>query len=405
MRLPMNWKLFLSILKFDLGIQIRTKSFWVISMIPPVAMVLMFVLNFNSAPSNVVLVDNQTSLTQPIAATPTMNVIYGAGSDWKEKGYDAYVRLTPSGSDGILCEISSENVFSSANQISIMDNLVSKLAEKNLGITLSDAKALESGKVQMKMNVENARYRLSFIAPVAMCIVYLLVFQFAGSILKLTGREKSSKICEIFLSAMSPRVILAAKLVACLVAAFLQIAVWVLASVVLIFLLDAVSIINIDHEAIDSIRQAFAALPDGQLSEFICLYLLFLTGGFILYCAMYSVIGAISNENTNPQQFTSIVSLPLVIAFLCIIRTEGADTPLLDWLSYIPFTSPIASVIVAINSGLSLKLVVSALILYATAFLMYRWCCVLYAKGALASNTKVTFDMLFKWLTKRDNAE
>lgn len=396
----MNRKLFLSILKFELMVQTKTKSFWLVSLIPPVAMILMFIVNHNGGHIDSVLVDNQTSLVQPIKSTETMNVQYGANTEWREAGFDVYVRITQADNGNVLCRISSVNVFQPGNQIAIKDNLETKLAENHLGINLSKIKAQESHKVKIEMHIENPRYKLLAFSMAAVFLIYLIILQFASSILRLTGREKVNKISEILLSAMPSRIIMAGKLVACLLAAFLQIIMWCIIGTFVVLLLSKISIINIDIHAIDSLVQMFALLPRAQVVEFIFIYTLYLIGGFLLYCILFSILGAISNENTNTQQFSLIVTMPLLLTFVYVIQNFGVDSHWLTWLTYLPFSSPIASVPVVAKHGMSLQIVISLSILYVTVFMTFYYACILYKKGALASKSKVTLKTIIKWLTK-----
>lgn len=401
----MNRNLFFSILRFELMVQTRTKSFWLISLIPPIAMILMFVVNYNTGHIDSVLVDNRTSFVQPIESTGTMNIQYGTSAEWEKEGFDAYVCIIQTDEGGILCKISSLNVLHPADQAAIKDNLETKMAEARIGVNLSDIKAQESSKVRIEMRIENPRYKLMGVSMAAVFLLYLIVLQFASSILRMTGREKMNKICEILLSAVPVRTIMAGKLVACLLAAFLQIMVWCLIGMAVMFLSDKIPMIHVNRHAMDSLMQIFTLLPKGQFFEFAFVYMLYLVGGFLLYCTMFSILGAISNENTNTQQFSLVVTMPLLITFVYVVKDFGGDSLLLTWLSYIPVSSPIASIPVVAKQGTTLQVVVSLLILYATTFVTFYYACVLYAKGALVSKNKVTLKTIIKWVAKSDSSK
>lgn len=153
----------------------------------------------------------------------------------------------------------------------------------------------------------------------------------------MTGREKKNKISEILLSAMSPHVIMAGKLVACLLAALLQIIIWCIVGLGLIFLSNK-CVLDTNNHAITSLLQMFSQIPTEQLVEFLFIYMLYLVGGFLLYCILFSLLGAISNENTNTQQFSLIVTIPLLMTFVYVVKDLGGDSQWLTWLSYIPLS-------------------------------------------------------------------
>lgn len=396
----MNRHLFFNILKFELTAMTRTKSFWLISLIPPLALILMFAVNYNSGHVDSVLVDNQTRLVSPIEPSNTLHVQYGTSEDWQKNGFDAYIRITQTAKGFITCHVSSTYVLHPANQQAIRNSLETKMAEAHLGVNLSDIKAQESNKLKMETLIENPRYKLLGMSMAAVFLTYLIVLQFASAILRMSGREKVNKISEILLSAMPPKIIMGGKLIACLLAAFLQVLVWCLVGIVAIYLSENVPAINIDHQAIESLTQMFTLIPTGQLAGFIIVYALYLIGGFLLYCILFSILGAISNENTNTQQFSLVVTIPLLLTFIYVVKDFGGESQGLTWLSYFPMSSPIACIPIVAKHGVTCQIIISLLILIVTIFVLFHYACILYSKGTLASKNKVTIKTIIHWLSR-----
>ncbi|MBO4663179.1 MAG: ABC transporter permease [Bacteroidaceae bacterium] len=395
-----NKSLFTSVLKFELMTQIRTKSFWLISLIPPLAMIVMFVVNYNSGHVDSVLVDNKTDLFEPIETTNSMTVSYGSDNDWRTNGYDACVFLTDSKDGNIKCNIISKNILLPVNQLSIKDNLEVKMAEYKLGVNLEELKKNESRKLYIELHNENSRYKLMGLSLSAVFLLYLIVLQFASSILRMIGKEKKNKICEILLSAMSSKMIMSGKLVACLIAALLQMTLWCIIAVSVVFLSKEMSIMSFNNNAIETLRLMITSVPFTQLVEFVVLYVMYLVGGFMLYSILFSIIGAISNENTNTQQFSLIVTMPLLLSFVYVIKDFGAESNILTSLSYIPLSSPIASIPIFAKQGVTMNIILSLLILYLTIYFAFRCACVLYDNGALATKNRVTLKTMKRWISK-----
>lgn len=284
----MNKQLFFNILKFELSVLTKTKSFWLISLIPPIALILMFIVNYNSGHTDSVLVENHTTMAFPIEPTATLQVQYGTNKDWQKDGYDAYIRLYKNKNGSVACIISSAYVLHPTSQQAIRNSLETKMSEAQLGVDLSKVKAQISKKVKLETRIENPRYKLMGISMASIFLTYLIVLQFASAILRMSGREKVNKISEILLSAMSPRIIMGGKLIACLLAAFLQLTVWCLVSICAIFLAIKILAINLDQQAIESLIQMIAFIPTQQLVEFALIYALYLIGGFccIAFCSL-----------------------------------------------------------------------------------------------------------------------
>ena len=392
-------KNFLRILRFELMVQTKTKSFWLISLIPPIAMILMFIVNYNSGHIDSVIVDNQTAIDLPLESSSTMTVRYGSSLNWQQEGYDASLLIKESNNGSVLCEIYSKNILLPINQIAIKNSLETRMAEKKLGVNFSNAKLLVRNKIKLENHIVNPRYKLIGISMTAIFLIYLIILQFASSILRMTGREKKNKISEILLSAMSPRVIMAGKLVACLLAALLQIIIWCIVGLGLIFLSNK-CVLDTNNHAITSLLQMFSQIPTKQLVEFLFIYMLYLVGGFLLYCILFSLLGAISNENTNTQQFSLIVTIPLLMTFVYVVKDLGGDSQWLTWLSYIPLSSPIAAIPIMAKEGLSCNICISLIILYFTTFVAFYYVCALYKDGVLASKSKITLKTLIKWVRK-----
>lgn len=396
----MNRRLFYSILKFELTVLTKTKSFWLISLIPPLALIVMFVVNYNSGHVDSVLVNNQSHLVSPIESTTTLQVKYGTDNGWQEKGYDAYICINQANDSVVTCQIYSTYVLHPASQQAIRNDLEKNMAEAHLGVNLAKVKAQEGKKIRMETHIENPRYKLMGISMASVFLTYLIVLQFASAILRMSGREKVNKISEILLSAMSPRIIMGGKLAACLLAAILQLAVWCVVAIAAILLALSIPTFNIDHRAIEALLQTFTSIPIGQMVEFVVIYLLYLVGGFLLYCILFSILGAISNENTNTQQFSLVVTIPLLVTFVYVIKDFGSGSQWLTRLSYFPMSSPIAAIPIVAKHGITYQIIVSLLILALTIAILFHFACILYSKGTLASKNKVTLKTIINWLSK-----
>lgn len=396
----MNRLLFYSILKFELTVLTKTKSFWLISLIPPLALIVMFVVNYNSGHVDSVLVNNQSHLISPIEPTTTLQVKYGTDNGWQEKGYDAYICINQACDSVVTCRIYSTYVLHPTTQQAIRNDLEKNMAEAHLGVNLAKVKAQEGKKIRMETHIENPRYKLMGISMASVFLTYLIVLQFASAILRMSGREKVNKISEILLSAMSPKIIMGGKLAACLLAAFLQLAVWCAVAIAAILLALNIPTFNIDHRAIEALLQTFTSIPIGQMAEFVVIYLLYLVGGFLLYCILFSILGAISNENTNTQQFSLVVTIPLLVTFVYVIKDFGSGSQWLTRLSYFPMSSPIAAIPIVAKHGITCQIIVSLLILAATIAILFHFACILYSKGTLASKNKVTLRTIINWLSK-----
>lgn len=390
---------FLCILQFELNVQMRTRSFWLISLLPPLAMILMYAANFSGGKTDSVAVVNRTTLANPIAETRTMSVRYVddlAAAD----GFDALVTLEETEDGGVRCAITAKDFILPPNLTAMEEGIKTRMAERRLGFDLAGARAAEAGRLRVEMHTENNGSGLMSLTMPAIFVVYLVILQFASTIIRLMGREKKNKISEILLSAMSSRAIMGGKLTASLVAALLQVCLWCAVGCAIVRVAQGIPTFADKVGTLSAIVQGLTLMPADLLMEFAVLFLLFLVGGFWLYTQMFAILGAVSNENTNTQQFSLIVTLPLLITFIYVVRDFGAETPLQSALAIIPFSSPIAAIPLVAKHGLTPQIGTSLLILYATAAVAFRYSCILYEQGTLAAKAKVTGKTMLRWIKK-----
>ena len=394
----MNKKSLLNILNFELKVQLRTRSFWLISLIPPLAMILVFIVNHSNRPFSRMIVENKTELQKPIADSPLLKVNYGSCYDWENRGYDARIIFTRKSDQKIQCDVLTKGVLLPENQKAILDGISMRLAETRLNINLSKIRTEEQSKIVLIYHSENTNISILGVSLVATFLLYLIILQFSSSIMRMTGREKKNRICEILLSAMSSRDIMAGKLIAGLLAALIQIMLWCIIGVVVISVLDKIPSLMIKKEVFETFMGSLSSLPQDQLITFLIMFILYLVGGFLLYSILFSILGAISNENTNTQQFSLVITMPLLLTFMYVVKNIGSYSSIVEILSYIPLSSPIASFVLFANGGTTLSIVISLVLLYATIVLAFNYSCILYEKGSLAVNNKVTLNMMINWI-------
>lgn len=371
----MNSRSIWSILRFELQIQTHTKSFWLVAVIPPVAMIVMWLVNMNSMHIDNLLVDNQTELRQPISPSGSMQVSYSQDNDWRAHGYDAYAVIKKGKDSSVVCQLSTVNMLSPSNLMKIEDDLRTKCAEASLGVDLQRAK--KGVKLAVEVNSDHQPNELLSISLIAVLLIYIIILQFASSILRIAGREKAGKISEILLSSMSSADIMLGKLTACLLVAFIQIAIWLGVGLIFVALVQYTSLFN-DLGLQADITALFPTTSVGRLVLFFGLYLVFLVGGFLLYSILFFILGAISNENTSTQQYSLIVTMPLLLTFMYVVQDFGMLSDGSYALLYIPFSSPIAAVPVLAQEGFTWQIALSLFVLFASVFVVFYFSTILY---------------------------
>ena len=247
-------------------------------------------------------------------------------------------------------------------------------------------------------------------------LIYLFIMLFGGQVMQGVMEEKSNRIVEIIVSSVKPFQLMMGKIIGVSLVALTQFLMWILLTgAIYLGFSAAVGISNpqaisagtvmtqqisnsniMDNEGVQNIVNIVRSIDFGAI---LIGFLLFFVLGYLLYATLFAAIGAIVENNTDSQQFTLPVTVPLIIGMLAAVYiVNNPDGSLALWLSMIPFTSPIV-MMVRIPFGVPLwQVAVSALILLGT-FIGMTWVAAkIYRTGILMYGKKLSYKEIFKWL-------
>jgi ABC-2 type transport system permease protein len=253
------------------------------------------------------------------------------------------------------------------------------------GLDLEQAQRI--AKVRISATVErvlkdgrtgSAQVNLVFGGGVAV-LLYMVIVLYGQIVLRGVTEEKQSRVSELVLASVSPRVLLSGKVLGIGGVALLQLGFWTLSLVVLLSnrarLLGALGVTSTSM-----------TLPNVTFMELVPLFAYFVLG-YVMYAAMFAAVGSIVSSEQEAQQAQTPV-LMLLVGSVALLQPALADPqgPIARTMSMIPFSSPIlmplrlglasvpTSEVVLSISLLSLTAVaamVAAGRLYRTALLMY----------------------------------
>jgi ABC-2 type transport system permease protein len=270
---------------------------------------------------------------------------------------------------------------------------VEKAAERELvrqrvadaGIDVEQAEQI--ARVRVTSNVErvlrdgrtgSAQVNLIFGAGVAV-LLYVVIVLYGQIVLRSVTEEKQSRVAELVLASVPPRVLLSGKVIGIGGVALLQIGFWTLAMVTLLANRGRLL-------AMLGVTATSMSLPNIAFVDLIPLFVYFLLG-YVLYAALFAAVGSIVNSEQEAQQAQTPV-LMLLVGSVALLQTALADPdgPIARTLSLVPFSSPIIMPLrlgltsvpttdVVVSIGLLALFAIAAMAaagrLYRTALLMY----------------------------------
>ena len=247
-------------------------------------------------------------------------------------------------------------------------------------------------------------------------LVYMFIIIFGGQVMQGVSEEKTNRIIEVIVSSVKPFQLMMGKIIGVSLVALTQFVLWIVLTLVLylgfsaylglsnpemlssgtVMAQEITSNDILSNESVQNILQIVDSIDFGTI---IISFLIFFILGYLLYATLFAAIGSLVDNNTDAQQFTLPVTVPLIIAFISLSYiVNNPDSSLSVWLSMIPFTSPI-SMMVRIPFGVPIwQIVVSVVILAGTFVAMTWFAAKIYRTGILMYGKKLSYKEIFKWL-------
>lgn len=250
-------------------------------------------------------------------------------------------------------------------------------------------------------------------------LIYFFVFLFGAQVMKSVSDEKMNRIVEILVSSIKPIQLLIGKIIAIALVGLTQIALWI---VIIIGILNVAQaafpetfsmqeeqtiimnqrVISVDQiNATESVNtsELINGLFAINIPLMIGMFVFFFIMGYLLYASLFGAIGSLLDVDTDGSQFTLPVTIPLILAMICLpILMENPTSNIAFWLSIIPFTAPVAMMVripfgvatweIILSSGLMIVFIAICLMIAAK----------IYRTGILMYGKKISYAELWKWL-------
>lgn len=189
-----------------------------------------------------------------------------------------------------------------------------------------------------------AKELLGMILPyLCVMVMYFLVLFYGQGVANSVVLEKTSKLMDFFLVSVEPVAMVLGKVLAMAAAGLLQLAAW-LASLAGGFAVGVFLCRTVAPQADFGILAFFdsLALFEGMFSlPAVALAIAIVLGGFLIYCALAGVGGALAGKAEDLSSTNVLFSLTLVASFLICLLSGGGEGVISDaaWLNFVPFTA------------------------------------------------------------------
>lgn len=252
-------------------------------------------------------------------------------------------------------------------------------------------------------------------------IMYMLVLIWGSIVMRSVMEEKTSRIVEVIMSSVKPFELMLGKIIGSAGVGLTQLILWAVLNMVIFMGVQAFMGADADTmQAVASQTNMPGGMSPGMNAEMedtttmlvselsrqnwpyiILMALLFFLGGYFLYASMFAAVGsAVGDDMSDGQSLTFPIMIPIIIAFLLMVMVvvRTPHSPLAVFASMFPLFSPIVMPGRMAFDPPVWQVVVSILLLIATALLFVWISGRIYRVGILMYGKKVTVKEIWKWM-------
>jgi ABC-2 type transport system permease protein len=344
-----------------------------------------------------------------------------------KEGYVAFVHLPKD----ILTQSKELRIYSEKNLSLPLKSTIERVIEKKVRATLMKEAGIASDiydKTQVDVGSETITVSDSgnetssssggamILAGVMGMLLYITLLLYGSQVMNGVIEEKSSRIIEVIISSIKPYQLMLGKILGVGMVGLTQFLLWIVLTIGLSQVASTFYSASPVKQKMEQMKKADPevdkqvenASPMSEVTKVIestniplvvggfLFYFLF---GYLLYSSLFAAIGSAVENTAEAQQFTFIVMLPIILAFVMAQFTmQEPDSTIAFWASMIPFTSPI-NMMVRLPYGVPMWELATSMVLLVLGFLGCSWLSArIYRVGILMYGKKITVKEMAKWL-------
>ena len=317
----------------------------------------------------------------------------------------------------------------------VQDMLTDAVSQTRLqmrGISEDTIKSL-SGDVKVNGKVLNGEEEKESSSGIASAIgyaggfiIYFFIFLYGVQVMRGVIEEKSNRIVEVIVTSVKPFELMMGKIIGIAMVGLTQVLLWVILTFAVVtgvsFLMKdkledktkaTTEVVKDKTDAKfdrmtnqgqplkkEAVMQVlYSKLGQYNAGYLFGIFLCYFIGGYILYAALFAVIGSAVDNETDTQQFMLPVTIPLILAIIMaqfVIRDP--DSSLAFWFSMIPLTSPII-MMVRLPFDVPIWQVALSIFILVGTFVGVVWLASrIYRVGILSYGKKASLKDMWTWL-------
>lgn len=336
--------------------------------------------------------DTGTQYSVSIDSNPSSSERQKLDSQVNAKQIDGYVWLTRDALKAGKVQYFARSTSDLAEDEHMQDALTTVAIKQRLAS--SGVQNVDVDSLVKRVNLQPIQIGRAGSSPDAMfatafllvLILYMTVIIHGVAVMRSVLEEKSSRVMEVLLSAVTPKELMAGKIIGVGAVGLTQIAIWAALA----------GIFSGPGLAAASMGTGSVHLTAAMGGFFIIFYLL----GFLLYSSLSAALGALVNSEEEAQQLQFFVVMPIIIALMVmgvVFRAPSSTASVV--LSMIPFFAPILMYLrVLVEQPPAWQLLLCIGIMLGTIYLVLSLCARIYRIGILMYGKRPTLPEIMKWI-------
>ncbi len=425
--------------------RVRKRSFLLTTFLVPLFFIGMYVgiifltkKSFEETHAVVYVIDQEGAIAPKLKSTKNITYIHSNKalqeqlSGLKDEGNNTSILIIPkdflNNPDVDFMAASKPNVNTQNEIKGNLSDIIRDYKYEKLGINIDSLQNIDTTvginakEVTADGETKDSNTEIAMGIALALSIlVYISLFLYGSQVMRGIIEEKSNRIIEVIISSVKPFQLMMGKIIGIGLVGLTQFVLWVVLSFMLAGVASTffVSKAELSEQVIGSKMmenngeqmaqsgnglngispEAWAMIQSVNFTEIIVCFFIFFLGGYLIYSALFAAVGSAVDSETEASQFTMPITMPLLLTYALsfgVLMNDPHGT-VATWLSFIPFTSPIA-MLVRIPFGVPLwQIVVSALLLIA-GFVFTTWVAArIYRVGILMYGKKASYKEILKW--------
>ncbi len=418
--------------------RIQKKSFWIASLLGPILITAIYAVPIwlamqDKEVKRIEVVDEsglfQTAdlVDKEVEFKLVNKPVAELKSNFAKEGYTALVHLPKD----ILTNGKDLKIYSEKNLSLSLKSSIERVIEKKVRAVLMKEAGIASEvyeKTQIDVGSETVTVSdtgdetssssggAMILAGVMGMLLYITLLLYGSQVMNGVIEEKSNRIIEVIISSIKPYQLMLGKILGVGMVGLTQFLLWIVLTIGLSQVASKFYQTSPIQQKMEQVKKADPkvakelndASPMAEVTKVIestniplvvggfLFYFLF---GYLLYSSLFAAIGSAVESATEAQQFTFIVMLPIIAAFMMAQFTmQDPDSTMAFWASMIPFTSPI-NMMVRLPYGVPAWELATSMTLLVLGFLACSWISArIYRIGILMYGKKVTVKEMAKWL-------